>query len=185
MFRKKNKRHIQSTPPATSASANETQSRSLTVTDTELQELTRQGFVVDEVHKGLEYDRKSMSWVDNFIRLSIELEKQSNDLREKSYHALMREVFSVKAFYEPSIQAGLISKAQYFGNKNRQSHSRIYYSNGARQKRMVKPWISCDIAPGDNYEKSNNIAKNKGPESRGQIIVSKNYTAEYDMRSNT
>ena len=71
MVHKKNKRHIQSTPSATSASANETQSRSLTVTDTEPQELIRQGLVVDEVHEVLEYDRKSMPWVDNFIRLSV------------------------------------------------------------------------------------------------------------------
>ncbi len=55
MVRKKNKRHIQSTP-----SANETQSRSLAVTDMELRELIRQGLVVDEVHKVLSYDQKNM-----------------------------------------------------------------------------------------------------------------------------
>ena len=38
----------------------------------------------DEIHKVLEYDRKNMPWVDNFIRLSIELEKQSKDPREKA-----------------------------------------------------------------------------------------------------
>ena len=51
MVRKKNKKHIQSTP-----SANETQSRSLTVTDTELQKLVHQGLIVDEVHEVLSYD---------------------------------------------------------------------------------------------------------------------------------
>ena len=81
MVRKKNKKHIQSTP-----SANETQSRSLTVTDTELQKLVRQGLIVDEVHKVLSYDRKSMPWVDNFINLSIKLENQCDDPREKAYH---------------------------------------------------------------------------------------------------
>ncbi|RIA97281.1 hypothetical protein C1645_814168 [Glomus cerebriforme] len=83
MVRKKNKRHIQSTLLATSASANEIQSRSLIVIDTELQELIHQGLVVDEVHEVLEYDRKSMSWIDNFIHLSIKLKNQCDDPREK------------------------------------------------------------------------------------------------------
>ncbi|CAG8598024.1 445_t:CDS:2 [Funneliformis caledonium] len=91
MVHKKNKKHIQFTP-----SANETQSRSLTVTDTELQKLVRQGLIVDEVHEVLSYDRKSMHWVDNFINLSIKLENQCDDPREKAYHALMRELFSMK-----------------------------------------------------------------------------------------
>ena len=72
IVRKKNKRHIQSTP--TSTSANETQPKSVTVTNTELRELIRQGLVVDEVHEVLSYDRKNMPWVNNFINLSIELE---------------------------------------------------------------------------------------------------------------
>src|SRR6266498_5614434 len=99
MVRKKNKRHIQSTPLATSTSANETQSGSLTVTDTELRELIRQGLVVDEVHEVLSYDRKNMPWIDNFINLLIKLENQcNNNPREKAYHSLMRELFSMKAF---------------------------------------------------------------------------------------
>ena len=60
MVCKKNKRHIESTPLATSTSANETQPKSVTVTDTELQELIRQGLVVDEVHEVLSYDRKNI-----------------------------------------------------------------------------------------------------------------------------
>jgi len=54
MVHKKNKRHIQSTP--TSTSANETQPKSIIVTDTELRELICQGLVVDEVHEILSYD---------------------------------------------------------------------------------------------------------------------------------
>ena len=92
MVRKKNKKRIQSTQSATPALAEETQSRSLTVTDTELQELIRQGLVVDEVHEVLSYDRKNMPWVDNFINLSIKLENQCDDPREKAYHFLMREL---------------------------------------------------------------------------------------------
>ncbi|CAG8523806.1 16649_t:CDS:1, partial [Funneliformis caledonium] len=84
MVRKKNKRHIQSTPLA-----NETQSRSLTLTDMELRELIRQGLVVDEVYEILSYDRKNMPWIDNFINHSIELD----DLREKAYHALNERTF--------------------------------------------------------------------------------------------
>jgi hypothetical protein len=117
MVRKKNKRHIQSTASATPASADETQSRSLTVTNSELQELIRQGLVVDEVHEILSYDRKNMPWVDNFINLSIKLENQCDDPREKAYHALMRELFSMKAFRDASSQYGLISKAEYYRNK--------------------------------------------------------------------
>ena len=60
MVRKKNKRHIQSTPSVTSTSANETQPKSLTVTNTELQELICQGLIVDEVYEVLSYDRKNM-----------------------------------------------------------------------------------------------------------------------------
>ena len=117
MVRKKNKRRIQSTQSATPASAEETQSGSLMVTATELQELVRQGLVVDEVHEVLSYDRKSVSWVDNFIRISIEFEKQSNDPKEKSYHVLMKELFSMKAFHDVSSQDGLVFKAEYYRNK--------------------------------------------------------------------
>ncbi|CAB4391000.1 unnamed protein product [Rhizophagus irregularis] len=76
MTRKKNKRHNQSTSSATSSSANETQSKNMIVTDTELRELVRQGLIVDEVH---------------------ELENQCDDPREKAYHALMRGLFGMKA----------------------------------------------------------------------------------------
>ncbi len=80
-----------------------------------------------------------MPWVDNFIHLSIELEKQSKDSREKAYHALMRELFSMKAFRDASSQDGLISKAEYYGNKidNRIADFIIRIGEGK------KGWLSC------------------------------------------
>ncbi|CAB4433243.1 unnamed protein product [Rhizophagus irregularis] len=174
MVRKKNKRHIQSTPSATSASANETQPKSLTVTDTELQELIHQGLIVDEVHEVLSYNRKSMPWVDNFIRLLIELEKQSNDPREKSYHALMRELFSMKAFRDASSQDGLIPKVEYYRNK---IDDRIidFITQIGKGK---KGWLSRgsvatlrQVSTTKRVMDLLNIAENKGPETRGQIIV--------------
>ena len=155
MVRKKNKRRTQSTQSTTPASAEKSQFGSLIVTATELQELVRQGLVVDEVHEVLEYDRKNMPWIDNFVRASMELEKQSNNPREKAYHALMRELFSMKAFRDASSQDGLVSKAEYFRNK---IDNRIIDFIGRRQKRMVKPWISCDITPSDNYGKGGRFA---------------------------
>jgi len=174
MVRKKNKRHKQST--SSTASANETQSQSvsLTVTDTELQELIRQGLVVDEVHEVLEYDRKSMPWVDNFIRLSIELENQCDDPREKAYHSLMRELFSMKAFRDASSQDGLVSKAEYYRNKidNRIADFIIRIGEGK------KGWLSRgsvatlrQVAITEGVVDLLNMAENKGPESRGQIII--------------
>ncbi|GBB97101.1 hypothetical protein RclHR1_29100002 [Rhizophagus clarus] len=46
-----------------------------------------------------------------------QLENQCDDSREKAYHSLMRELFSMKAFCDTSSQDELISKAQDFGNK--------------------------------------------------------------------
>ena len=172
MVRKKNKRHIQSTP--TSTSANKTQPKSVTVTDTELRELIRQGLVVDEVHEVLSYDRKNMPWVDNFINLSVELENQCDDPREKAYHALMRELFSMKAFRDASSQDGLISKAEYYGNKidNRIADFIIRIGEGK------KGWLSRgsiatlhQVTTTERVVDLLNMAENKGPESRGQIIV--------------
>ncbi|RHZ59532.1 hypothetical protein Glove_363g40 [Diversispora epigaea] len=50
----------------------------------------------------LEYSQDNNSWIDNFIYLLMELEKQSKDLRKKAYHKLMRGVFNTKIFYEAS-----------------------------------------------------------------------------------
>ena len=72
------------------------------VTDTELWKLVRQGFIVDKVHEVLSYDWKNMPWVDNFINLSIKLKNQYDDLREKAYHFLIRELFSMKVFCDAS-----------------------------------------------------------------------------------
>ncbi|CAB4492017.1 unnamed protein product [Rhizophagus irregularis] len=112
MVHKRNKRHNQSTP-----SAGKNQSNDMIVSDTELRELVHQGLIVNEVHEVLSYDRKNMSWIDNFINLSIKLENQCDDPREKAYHCLIREVFNVKVFHEASIQAGHIFKAEYLRNK--------------------------------------------------------------------
>jgi hypothetical protein len=51
MVRKKNKRQAQPTLSATSASANESQPKSVAVTGTELRELIRQGLIVEEFTK--------------------------------------------------------------------------------------------------------------------------------------
>ncbi|CAG8559438.1 3458_t:CDS:2, partial [Funneliformis mosseae] len=75
---------------------NEIQSRSLIVTDTELQKLVRQGLIVNEIHK---------------------LKNQYDDSREKVYHSLMRELFSMKAFRDVFSQDGLFSEAEYYRNK--------------------------------------------------------------------
>jgi hypothetical protein len=66
----------------------------------------------------------------------------------------MREVFSIKAFREAFIQAGIISKAQYFGNKidNRIIDFIIRMGQG---KKAVDQLRHC---VGDNYEKSNGFA---------------------------
>ena len=174
MVRKKNKRHIQSTPSATPASADETQSRSLTVTDSELQELIRQGLVVDEVHEVLSYDRKNMPWVDNFINLSIKLENQCDDPREKAYHALMRELFRMKAFHDASSQDELISKAEYYRNKI--DNPITDFINQIEQDK--KGWLSRGsvaslhkVTTTERVVDLLNDAENKGPESHGQIIV--------------
>ncbi|CAG8618388.1 15905_t:CDS:2 [Funneliformis mosseae] len=130
-------------------SAEETQSESLIVTATELQELVRQGLIVDEVHEVLEYDRKNMPWINNFL-------------------------FGMKAFRETSIQAGLISKAQDFGNKidNRISDFIIQMGEGK------KGWLSRgsvailrQMSTTKRVIDLLNIAKNKGPKTRGQIII--------------
>ena len=58
-----------------------------------------------------------MPWVDNFINLSIKLKNQCDNPREKAYHALMRELFSMKAFRNAFSQEGLIFKMKYYKNK--------------------------------------------------------------------
>ena len=67
-----------------------------------------------------------MPWVDNFINLSIKLENQCDDPREKAYHALMRELFSMKAFRDASSQDGFVSEAEYYRYKN-SSYSTMFF----------------------------------------------------------
>src|SRR4051812_23826512 len=114
-----------------------------------------------------------MPWVDNFINLSIKLENQYDDPREKAYHALMRELFSMKAFRDASNQDGLISKVEYYGNKidNRIADFIIRIGEGK------KGWLSCRsvatirrVTTTKRVMDLLNIAENKGPEMRGQII---------------
>jgi hypothetical protein len=159
MIRKKNKRHNRSTPSATSTSADEIQSKSVTVTDTELQELIRQGLVVDEVHEVLSYDRKNMPWVDNFINLSIELENQCDDPREKAYHALMRELFSMKA-----------SKAEYYRNKIDNRITDFINQIGQGKKGWLSHGAVVSLHKVTTTERVVDLlndAENKGLESRG------------------
>jgi hypothetical protein len=75
MVRKKNKMKRYSIHTG-NFNISQPKSVSLTVTDTELRELINQGLIVDEIDEVLEYDRKSMPWVDNFIRLSRIQEKK-------------------------------------------------------------------------------------------------------------
>ncbi|POG57830.1 hypothetical protein GLOIN_2v1736298, partial [Rhizophagus irregularis DAOM 181602=DAOM 197198] len=174
MVRKKNKRHNQSTSSATSSSANETQSKNMIVSDTELRELVRQGLVVDEVHEVLSYDRKNMPWVDNFINLSIKLENQCNDPREKAYHCLMREVFNMKVFHEASIQAGHISKAEYLGNKIDDRIVDFIIQIGEGKKGWLSRESVATLHKATITERVVDLlndTKNKGPEARGQIII--------------
>jgi hypothetical protein len=111
-----------------------------------------------------------MPWVDNFINLSIKLENQ----REKAYHALMRELFSMKAFRGASSQDGLISKAEYYGNKIDNRIADFIIRIGEGKKR----WLSRgsvatlrQVAITEGVVDLLNDAENKGPESHGQIIV--------------
>ena len=174
MVRKKNKRHNQSRQSATSSSANETQSKNMIVTDMELRELVRQGLIVDKIHGVLEYDQERMLWIDNFINLSIKLENQSKDPREKAYHCLMREVFNTKVFREASIQAGNVSNAEHYSNEidDRIVDFIIQIGEGK------KGWLSCGSVATLHKATSTervvdllNDAENKGPEARGQIII--------------
>jgi len=115
-----------------------------------------------------------MPWVDNFIRLSIELENQCDDPREKAYHSLMRELFSMKAFRDASSQDGLFSEAEYYRNKidNRITDFIIQMGKGK------KGWLSRGSVTSLHKVTTTkrvvdllNDAENKGPEMRGQIII--------------
>ncbi|CAB4435488.1 unnamed protein product [Rhizophagus irregularis] len=80
----------------------------------------------------------------------------------------------MKAFRETSIQAGLISKAQDFGNKidNRITDFITQVGKGK------KGWLSrgsvatlYQVSTTERVVDLLNDAENKGPEMRGQIII--------------
>ena len=115
-----------------------------------------------------------MPWVDNFINLSIKLENQCDDPREKAYHALMRELFSMKAFRDASSQDGLVSKAEYYRNKI--DNRIVGFANQIGEGK--KGWLSHgsvatlrQVAITEGMVDLLNDAENKGPESHGQIII--------------
>ena len=115
-----------------------------------------------------------MPWVDNFIRLSNELENQSKDPREKAYHALMRELFSMKAFRDASSQEGLISKAEYYRNKIDNRITDFI----TQVKKSKKEWLNHrsvttlhQVTTTKRVIDLLNDAENKGPEMCGQIII--------------
>ena len=115
-----------------------------------------------------------MPWVDNFINLSIKLENQCDDSREKAYHSLMRELFSMKAFRDASSQDGLVSKAEYYRNKI-DNHITDFIIQIGQDK---KGWLSRgsvatlhQVTTTERVVDLLNNAENKGPEMRGQIII--------------
>ena len=133
-----------------------------------MRELIRQGLVVDEVHEVLSYNRKNMPWVDNFINLSIKLENQCDDPREKAYHSLMRELFSMKAFRDASSQDRLVSKAEYYRNKI-DNHITDFIIQMGQGK---KGWLSCrsvvtlhQMTTMERVVDLLNDAENKSPET--------------------
>ena len=144
------------------------------VSDTELRELVRQGLIGDEVHEVLSYDRKNMPWIDNFINLSIKLKNQCDDPREKAYHCLMREVFNAKVFHEASIQAGHISKAEYLRNKIDDHIVDFIIQIGEGKKGWLSRGSVATLHKATSTERVVDLlnkAENKGPETRGQIII--------------
>jgi len=131
----------------------------------------RQGLIVDEVHEVLSYDRKNMPY---FINLSIKLENQCDDPREKAYHALMRKLFSMKAFYDASSQDGLVSKAEYYRYKIDNSITDFIIQTGEGKKGWLSRGSVATLRQVTNTEgvvDLLNDAENKGPETRGQIII--------------
>jgi hypothetical protein len=86
----------------------------------------------------------------------------------------MRELFSMKAFRDASSQDGLVSKAEYYRYKidNRITNFIIQMGQGK------KGWLSRgsvatlrQLATTERVLDLLNDAENKGPESRGQIII--------------
>ena len=115
-----------------------------------------------------------MPWVDNFINLSIKLENQCDGPREKAYHSLKRELFSMKAFRDASSQDGLFFKAEYYRNKIDNCITDFIIQMGKGKK----GWLSCgsvttlhQVTTTERVVDLINDAENKGPEMCGQIII--------------
>ena len=88
----------------------------------------------------------------------------------------MRELFSIKAFRDASSQDGLISKAEYYGNKidNRMADFIIRIGGGKKKKKWLSRGSVATLRQVTNTEgvvDLLNEAENKGPETRGQIII--------------
>ncbi|RHZ77995.1 hypothetical protein Glove_168g298 [Diversispora epigaea] len=179
MPRKKNKKCSQSAlsintiaeqwlEEPTNPVSDESQSTTTTcaVTATELQELLQQGVKIKKINQVLEYNRDSDPWIDNFIHLSMELEKQSKDPKEKAYHKLMREIFNIKMFYEASKQDRFESRAEYYKNKIEDlgENKKGWLSRGAigTLHQVITSQKVLDLL---------DIAENKGLESPSQIII--------------
>ncbi len=86
----------------------------------------------------------------------------------------MRELFSMKAFRDASSQDGLVSKAEYYRYKidNRITDFIIQIGEGK------KGWLSRgsvatlhQMTTTERVVDLLNEAENKGPETRGQIII--------------
>ncbi|CAG8697946.1 14281_t:CDS:2, partial [Dentiscutata heterogama] len=80
--------HKKSIPSATNPLSEPNESTITTgiVNVTELQELIRQGGIIDKIHEVMSYDRESNPWIDDFINTSMELEKlifQANYYKNK------------------------------------------------------------------------------------------------------
>ncbi len=60
--------------------------------------------------------------------------------------------------FHASSQDGLVFKAEYYRNKIDNRIIDFITQIGESKKGMVKPWISCDITPSDNYGKSGRFA---------------------------
>ncbi|CAG8634403.1 2261_t:CDS:1 [Diversispora eburnea] len=136
--------------------------------------LVQQEVKVKKIYRVLEYDRESNPWIENFIHLSMELEKQSKDPREKVYHKLMREIFNTKTFYEVSKQDGLTSQADYYKNKIEDCIFEFLSHMGGDKKEWLTRRVVRTLRQVITSQKVLDlldIAENKGLESPGQLII--------------
>ena len=115
-----------------------------------------------------------MLWVDNFINLLIKLKNQCNDLREKAYHSLMREFFSMKAFRDAFSQDGLFSEAEYYRNKIDNCITDFIIQMGKGKKGWLSRGLVATLHQVTTTERVVDLlndAENKGFEMCRQIII--------------